>query len=55
MITGGNEEIIKNSIEILKDNLPKIIHKAKHQDFKELLESSNNLLKIIENINENQQ
>ena len=49
MITGGDEEILKNSIEIIKDNLPKIIHKAKHQDLKELIEPSNNLLKIIEN------
>ena len=55
MITGGDEEILKNSIEIIKDNLPKIIHKAKYQDLKELIEPSNNLLKIIENWNENQQ
>ena len=55
MITDNDEQIVKNSIQILNENLPKIIHKAEQQNYKELIDPANNLLTILESINENYQ
>ena len=34
MVTENEKIVIENSINIIKENLPKIIHKAERQDYK---------------------
>ena len=51
MKTVTENQTLKNSFDILKENLPKIIEKSERRDFTQLIDSSKNLLKII-SINE---
>ena len=46
-------QILKNSFDILKENLPKIKEKSKRRDITQLIESSQNLFKFISIIEEN--
>ena len=52
MITEKEKEIVKNSFEILKDNLPKIKKKAEKKELNEIIEYSNNLLKLLDKIDD---
>ena len=52
MITEKEKEIVKNSFSILKDNLPKIKKKAEKKELNEIVEYSNNLLKILDKIDD---
>ena len=52
MITEKEKEIVKNSFTILKDNLPKIKKKAEKKELNEIVEYSNNLLKILDKIDD---
>ena len=51
MKTVTENQTLKNSFDILNENLPKIIEKSEKRDFTQLIDSSKNLLKII-SINE---
>ena len=53
METESNMQLLKNSLDILNENLPKINEKSKKREFSQLIESSQNLLKIIDLIKEN--
>ena len=53
MKTVVDNQLLKNSFDILKENLPKIKKKSQKRGFIELLESSENILKKIDFFEEN--